>query len=560
MMTGTRTRYHSILIVYHHCYYHYQQQQKTIVFNATKKESHNPTNGFKKLFRRLRSNYKVTTNKDEVSRDRLADANVIVFGGSREPFTTTEFDEIKAWINSGGRALVMLQDGGEKVTGCNFNTFLEDFGLGVKNDSVMRSVYFKYTYPKEVFISDGVLVSDLARKKNAVNLGGARKQQTQQITRAEQQAIADKLNFVYPYGATLTIEQKSRARPILSSGSISYPMNRPIAAVWEAETVSDVGGQRGRLVVIGSVEFFGDDWLDKEENNKICDVLFSWLLNETELDLVSDSKSQNLNEYMPIPHIEALSMNVKSCLQGMDELPRDFQKMFDMKMFQFDTDLIPQTIQLYDVLSVPHDSLTLIPPQFECPLPKLSPATFPPAMREPAPPALDQFDLDEHFAKEGLRLAQLTNKCTNGDDDLEYYIAESGEIVGIMQDLPFGERSAKHILFQIFKRIVNYKKQDGGDAKDVVSSEPVIAYEYNGDESIEAAPVTAHIAHVDLAPMRGDAGRSLLTALDPNLQIGGPAIGESKSSKGDYDKQQQHHQQAKGGPYEDKKSVDTMSF
>jgi hypothetical protein len=29
-----------------------------------------------------------------------------------------------------------------------------------------------------------------------------------------------------------------------------------------------------------------------------------------------------------------------------------------------------------------------------------------------------------------------------------------------MQELPFGERSAKHILFYIFKQIVNYKKQD----------------------------------------------------------------------------------------------------
>ena len=59
------------------------------------------------------------------------------------------------------------------------------------------------------------------------------------------------------------------------------------------------------------------------------------------------------------------------------------------------------TQRLYETLGVPHDPLTLIPPQFECPMPKLSPATFPPAMREPAPPALDQFDLDEHFAKEG---------------------------------------------------------------------------------------------------------------------------------------------------------------
>jgi hypothetical protein len=41
-------------------------------------------------------------------------------------------------------------------------------------------------------------------------------------------------------------------------------------------------------VVLGSVEIFGDDWLDKEENAKLCDVLFSWLLNETDLDMTSD--------------------------------------------------------------------------------------------------------------------------------------------------------------------------------------------------------------------------------------------------------------------------------
>ena len=28
----------------------------------------------------------------------------------------------------------------------------------------------------------------------------------------------------------------------------------------------------------------------------------------------------------------------------------------------------------------------------------------------------------------GLRLAQLTNKCTSGEDDLEYFIAESGRL------------------------------------------------------------------------------------------------------------------------------------
>ena len=59
----------------------------------------------------------------------------------------------------------------------------------------------------------------------------------------------------------------------------------------------------------------------------------------------------------------------------------------------------------------------------------MQPAVFAPCLREPEPPALDQFDLDEHFASEKLRLAQLTNKC-HDDDDLEYYIKESGDILG----------------------------------------------------------------------------------------------------------------------------------
>jgi hypothetical protein len=49
----------------------------------------------------------------------------------------------------------------------------------------------------------------------------------------------------------------------------------------------------------------------------------------------------------------------------------------------------------YDALSVKHEPLSLIPPQFETPLPPLAPAVFPPAFREPPPPALDLFDLDE---------------------------------------------------------------------------------------------------------------------------------------------------------------------
>lgn len=408
----------------------------------------------------------------------------------------------------------------------------------VNSDSVLRSVYYKYLHPKEVYIAEGVLVPDVARKKNFLSSVGVKKQQEKQLDRQQQLnssrkgALDAKLAFVYPYGASLNVQKP--ARPLLSSGPISYPMNRPISAIWESETVVEAGGQRGRLVVFGSAEIFGDDWLDKDENGKLCDLLFAWLLNDIDLDMTSDRQDSELSEYTAVPHIEALSQSLKPCLQGIEELPRDFTKLFDSGMFNFDTSLIPQTIHLYDVLGVPHDPLTLIPPQFECPLPKMTPATFPPSMREPPAPALDQFDLDEHFAKEGLRLAQLTNKCTNGEEDLEYYIAESGEILAVMQNLPFGERSAKHILFYIFKQIVDFKKQDGSKAPTSFGHgnngtgflQSANAYEYHGNDdapSVEATLMPVHIAHVDLAPMK-DHGRNLL-ALDPNLHLGGPSFG-----------------------------------
>lgn len=69
-----------------------------------------------------------------------------------------------------------------------------------------------------------------------------------------------------------------------------------------------------------------------------------------------------------------------------------------------ETVLIVQAMALYDKLGVKKHALTLIHPQFEAPLPPLQPAVFPPAIREPPPPALELFDLDESFATDHVSL------------------------------------------------------------------------------------------------------------------------------------------------------------
>lgn len=91
-------------------------------------------------------------------------------------------------------------------------------------------------------------------------------------------------------------------------------------------------------------------------------------------------------------------------------MPKNFTKLFNDSLFGFDTKMIPETVEAFSLLGVKHEPLTLIPPAFERPLPQLSAAVFPPIMREPPPPALDRFDLDEHFASDRIRLAQITNK------------------------------------------------------------------------------------------------------------------------------------------------------
>ena len=70
------------------------------------------------------------------------------------------------------------------------------------------------------------------------------------------------LSFVYPYGATLNVQKP--AFPLLSSGAISYPMNRPLCA-----TYVHTRSKNAKLLVVGSAKLFDDEFLEKEDNSKL---------------------------------------------------------------------------------------------------------------------------------------------------------------------------------------------------------------------------------------------------------------------------------------------------
>lgn len=253
------------------------------------------------------------------------------------------------------------------------------------------------------------------------------------------------LKFVYPYGSTLNVRKPSH--PLLSSGPISFPANRPVGAFY-------MSLKRGKLFVTGSMHLLHDDFFEKEDNQKIQEAIFRWMLND-EGNLEQTIKNeQEMSEYHHVPDITALADRLRSCLQESDELPKDFTTLFNENLYKFDTDLIPECLELYKTLGVKHEPLTLIPPQFETPMPALQAAVFPPSLKELPPPSLDLYDLDEQFASEKIKMAQLTNKCT--DDDVEYYIKECGDILGVSSQINNPD-DPKAILHYIFQEIVKYK-------------------------------------------------------------------------------------------------------
>ena len=130
------------------CYEFYTSVQLTIFLNQFQ--------------RKLKSSWKVQNNREDaaggISLDALLQSRVFVISGPREKFTETEINHLKKYLETGGALLVLLGEGGEKRFDTNINFFLEEYGIMINSDAVVRTNYHKYFHPK-VILGNEIVIS-----------------------------------------------------------------------------------------------------------------------------------------------------------------------------------------------------------------------------------------------------------------------------------------------------------------------------------------------------------------------------------------------------------------
>ncbi|XP_050458921.1 intraflagellar transport protein 52 homolog [Cataglyphis hispanica] len=402
-----------------------------VIFDISKNER-KLNDEFKVLQRKLKAKWKFIENNEVISQELLTSVKILILPGPLGKFTELEMNSIRTFLNSGGNVLVTLGEGGENKSNTNINFLLEEFGIMVNNDSVARMSYSQTMHPKESLICQGLSNKSIFLKNHDECIG---------------------MKFLYPYGATLNVVQPSVV--VLSSGSIAIPMNRPICAYHCVKT-------GGKLIVLGSSKMLTDTYIEKENNDALREMIFDFF--ELDITGIMDHHTDDIEfwEYNFIPDITQQADNPKVCMHDLDniDIPREYTKLFKQYFYSINLNMVPACIKAYEALGVKHESLTLIPPHFEAPLPPTQASVFPPSFQELPPPALELFDLNEAFSSDFLKLSQLTNKYMStkdlsNDKELDHYIREFGSIVIRINNSD--TYTAKEVLNFIFQKICSYK-------------------------------------------------------------------------------------------------------
>ena len=358
--------------------------------------------------------------KGVLGADQLKDCCSLWFFGPSRDLKPEEVTVIDTFMQQGGSVFFL----GNR-TPPTFEQLLKKYGVTVSEPCVSPT-YITYVDPYQVSVQHGLV--------------------NRAITH-----FCDNPNASFGFANGNTLEVNSPSVPILTSGQSSYPLNRPIISH------AQIGSKNGTLTVIGSPHMFCDEWLPKEDNQKLLEFLIELTITQKEELNQIDAEHPEVTERWYTPDVASMSERLRSCIQESERMKPDIRDNFDDGLFRMDLSFVTDTQELAQVLGLKNEPLETVAPQFDTALPPLTPAIFPPQMREPPGPVLELFDLDDAFASPKARLAQLAQRTT--PKNAEKFAVQAAKILGILPKLPADKQTGRNVLEYVFTQVVRWKRQ-----------------------------------------------------------------------------------------------------
>ncbi|OWA52272.1 putative Intraflagellar transport protein 52-like protein [Hypsibius exemplaris] len=428
--------------------------QLEIIFSCGQGEKNTPDSGYRLLAKRLRQTWAVESSKNIFANDLLSRCRLVVFAGSQKKFTAKEFADLRQYLKLGGYLVVLL--GSDETVESNLNYLLEEYGMTVNSDSVIRSTFKKYFIPKEALITDGYLQRTTTSNNTVQNQGG----------------------FLFPYGSTMKV--KSPAIPLLITGSACHPMQKPICGFY-ADPQSPKGG---RILTISSVQIFHDGFIEKEENLTLVDRLFGLILAEKLPRVLPDES--DVPESEPIVDIAEIASRVTPVLErfggvvygsgnssgngsvnglvgsGNGLVGSGNGSAGNLKrVYETDCDApsmakIAEVLQAFREVGAENEPLSLVAPKFDGVYPSMQPAVYPPTFDDLPRPQLEMFDFNKEFVAGREKLNHVVLDHRNADD-LTVYINKITTALSLgPQSIP-PVRTEKELLEHVAMHLLNFK-------------------------------------------------------------------------------------------------------
>ena len=82
------------------------------------------------------------------------------------------------------------------------------------------------------------------------------------------------------------------------------------------------------MVVLGSSHMFSDQYMEKEHNERVLDILFQWMAGQLNLNGI-DADAPDVADYHFLPDTAQLSESLRVCLQEGEDVCIALRLLFD---------------------------------------------------------------------------------------------------------------------------------------------------------------------------------------------------------------------------------------